>query len=84
MDLKPILAVTVGIAIFRGVVSPLIVRYLAWRDGPRVPVARRNWRGVYVPDLNVKRGERIFWLAYLGIVVLGLSIGWTIMFTTES
>lgn len=79
MDLKPILATTVGIALYRGVVSPLIERYLAWRNGPRVQVARRDWRGVYVPDLRVKRGERIVWLVYLGIVVLGLAIGWTIM-----
>ncbi len=79
MDLKPILAVSVATAIYRGIVSPLIARYLAWRNGPRVQTARRNWRGVYVPDLTVKRGERIFWLAYLGLVVLGLAIGWTIM-----
>lgn len=79
MDLKPILAVTVGIAIYRGIVSPALARYFAWRDGPRVQTTRRNWRGLYVPDLNVKRGERIFWLVYLAIVVLGLAIGWTIM-----
>jgi len=79
VDLKPLLAATVGIAIYRAVVCPLLERYLNWRDGSRVPIARRNWRGVYVPDLTVKRGERIFWLAYLGIVGLGLAIGWTIM-----
>ena len=79
MDLKPILAVSVGIAVFRGIVSPLVARYLTWRDGPRVQAARRNWRGVYVPDLNVKRGERMFWLAYLGIVAVGVAVGWTIM-----
>ena len=79
MDLKPILAVTIGIAVFRGIVSPLLARYLEWRNGPRVQVARRDWRGVYVPDLNVKRGERLFWLVYLGLVVLGLAIGWTVM-----
>lgn len=79
MDLKPILAATVGIALFRGVVSPLIARYLAWKAGPRRQVARRNWRGVYVPDLNVTRGERLFWLAYLAIVAVGLAAGWTIM-----
>jgi len=79
MDLKPILAVTIATAIYRGIVSPLIARYLAWRDGPRMQTARRNWRGVYVPDLTVKRGERIFWITYLGLVVLGLAVGWTIM-----
>lgn len=79
VDLKPIIAVTVGIAIFRGIVSPLIARYLAWRDGPRESVARRNWRGVYVPDLTVKRGERMFWLAYLGFVIVAGAVGWTIM-----
>lgn len=79
MDLKPLIATTVGIALFRGVVSPLLDRYFRWRNGPRVAVARRNWRGVYVPDLAVKRGERIFWLGYLAIVVLGLAIGWTVM-----
>lgn len=79
VDLKPILAVTVGIAIFRGIVSPMAARYVTWRNGPRVQVARRNWRGVYIPDLNVKRGERVFWLVYLGIVMVGLAVGWTIM-----
>jgi predicted SprT family Zn-dependent metalloprotease len=79
VDLKPILAVTIGIAVFRGIISPMVAHYLSWRDGSRVQVARRNWRGVYMPDLNVKRGERIFWLAYLAIVALGLAIGWTIM-----
>lgn len=79
MDLKPILATAIGIALFRGVVSPLSARYLAWRDGPRLHVARRNWRGVYVPDLAVKRGERLLWLAYAGIVVVAGAVGWTIM-----
>ncbi|WP_426257004.1 hypothetical protein [Sphingomonas sp. DC2300-3] len=79
MDLKPILAASVGIALYRGIVSPMLDRYFRWRNGTRVQVARRNWRGVYVPDLNVKRGERIFWLGYLGIVLLGLAIGWTVM-----
>lgn len=84
MDLKLIIAVTVGIAIFRGIVSPLLARYFAWRDGPREMVARQNWRGVYVPDLSVKRGERIFWLCYLGLVGLGLAIGWTIMVPAQA
>lgn len=79
MDLKPILATTLGIAIFRGIVSPLLARYFAWRNGPREQVARRNWRGVYVPDLNVRRGERIFWLSVIGFVVLGSTVGWTVM-----
>lgn len=79
MDLKPLLAASVGIALYRGIVSPLLDRYLRWRNGPRVQVARRNWRGIYVPDLSVKRGERMFWLAYLGIVGLGVAIGWSIM-----
>lgn len=79
VDFRPILAATVGVAIYRGILSPLIARYLAWRNGPRTQVARRNWRGIYVPDLNLKRGERIFWLTYLALVALGLAIGWTIM-----
>jgi hypothetical protein len=78
-DLKPIIAVSVGIAVFRGIVTPLLARYLAWRNGPRVQIARRDWRGVYVPDLNVERGERVFWPAYLRVVALGLAIGWRVM-----
>lgn len=77
--IAPILATSLGIEIYRGVVSPLIERYLAWRNGPRVQVARRNWRGVYVLDLNVKRGERLFWLFVLGFVALGWACIWTIM-----
>ena len=79
MDLKPILATSIGIALYRGIVSPLIDRYLTWRNGPRVQLASRNWRGIYVPDLHVKRGERIFWLAFLAFVTLGAAIGWTVM-----
>jgi hypothetical protein len=79
VNLQPILATSLGIAIYRGVVSPLIARYLAWRNGPRVQVARRNWRGVYVPDLGVKRGERLFWLSVLAFVALGAAVDWTIM-----
>ncbi len=79
VDLKPIIAVTVGIAIFRGIVSPLVMRYLTWRNGPRELVARRNWRGVYVPDLTVTRAERAFWIAYLAFVVIAGAVGWTIM-----
>jgi hypothetical protein len=79
VDLKPILAASVGIALYRAVVSPMAARYLSWKHGPRVQVARRNWRGVFVPDLNVKRGERLFWLAYLGIVAVGSAALWTTM-----
>lgn len=79
VDLKPILAVSIGVAVFRGIISPAVARYLAWREGPRVQTARRNWRGVYVPDLNVKRGERLFWLGYLALISVGLAVGWTVM-----
>ena len=79
MDLKPIIAVSVGIALYRGVIAPLLQRYRGWRDGDRVQVARRDWRGIYIPDLRVKRAEQLFWLAYLALVVVGLAVGWTIM-----
>ena len=79
MDLKPIIAVSVGIAVYRGIVAPLIQRYSDWRDRDRVQVARRNWRGIYVPDLRVKRAEQAFWLAYLVLVAAGLAVGWTVM-----
>ena len=82
VDMTAILATALGIAAYRGVVSPVAKRYRTWRDGPRVQIARRNWRGVYVPDLNVKRGERLFWLAYLGIVAVGLAALWTTMTET--
>ena len=81
VDLTPILATAAGIVAYRGVVSPAAAKYRAWRDGPRVQVARRNWRGVYVPDLGVKRGERLFWLAYAGFIVMAGAIGWTVLLT---
>lgn len=83
MDLKPIIAVSVGIALYRGIVCPLLDRYRGWRSGDRVQVARRNWRGVYVPDLRVKRAEQLFWLAYLALVAVGLAVGWTVMVSTN-
>jgi hypothetical protein len=79
VDLQPILATAVGIAAYRAVASPLASRYRSWRDGPRVQVARRNWRGVYVPDLAIRRGERTLWLAVGGFVVVAGMVGWTIM-----
>lgn len=79
VDLTPILATAVGIVAYRGVVSPAAAKYRAWRDGPRIQVARRNWRGVYVPDLGVKRGERMFWIAYAGFIVVAGAVGWTVM-----
>jgi hypothetical protein len=79
MDLKPILATSLGTAIYRGAVSPLIQRYLAWRNGTGVQIARRNWRGVYVPDVQVERGEWLFWLTVLAFVALGAAVDWTLM-----
>lgn len=79
MDLKPIIAVSVGIAVYRGIVAPIFQRYRGWRNSNRVQVARRNWRGVYVPDLRVKRAEQLFWLAYLAVVAVGLAVGWTVL-----
>lgn len=79
VNLRPVIATSIGIALFRGIVSPMMTRYLQWRNSSRVLVARRNWRGVYVPDLHVKRGERIFWMAWLAIVAVGAAVGWKIM-----
>ena len=79
MDLKPILATSIGIAIYHAVVAPLIERYIRWKKGPRVQVARRNWRGVYVPDLMIKRVDRLLWLSVICFIGLGFAIGWTIM-----
>lgn len=82
VDATPIIATALGIIAYRGIVSPLAGRYRTWRDSPRVQIARRNWRGVYVPDLGVKRGERLFWLAYGCIAVMAGAVGWTIMVGT--
>jgi hypothetical protein len=79
VDLKPILATSIGIAIYHAVVAPLIERYLKWKKGPRVQIARRNWRGVYVPDLTIKRVERLLCMGLIGFIGLGFAIGWTIM-----
>jgi hypothetical protein len=82
VNLMPILATSVGIAIYHGLVSPLIGRYRGWRNGPRVQTARPNWRGVYVPDLTLKRTERMFWVCCIAFFVLGLAIAWTVMVPT--
>lgn len=79
MNLRSLIATAIGIAIYRAVGAPLIEKYRTWKAGPRQVVARRNWRGVYVPDLAIIRVERIVWLALLGFVALGAAVGWTIM-----
>lgn len=77
MILNSVIATSLGIAIYRGAVSPLLTRYHNWKVSGRVSIARRNWRGVYVPDLGIKRVERTFWLALTCFVVLGIAVTWT-------
>jgi hypothetical protein len=80
VNFAPIIAASIGIALYGGLIVPLRIRYRKWRDDPRRPkTAQRNWRGVYVPDLAIIRMQRLFWLAYVGFIVFGLWIGWMIM-----
>lgn len=72
-----ILASSLGIFIAAAFVMPAIDRYRAWKNGPREIVARRNWRGQYIPDLTFIRIERAFWSFWIllygsGLVVLGV------------
>ena len=79
VNLAPIIATSIGIMLYRGVLVPALGKYRAWRDGPRIRTARRNWRGVYVPDLTIKRIERFGILLVLALFVCGAAVGWTIM-----
>ena len=68
------LGAVVALAAFgRGlVVDPLLERYHRWRDDPnRIKTARRNWRGVYVPDLALKRVKAAIFIAWLLVPLLG-------------
>ena len=79
VDLTPIIVTSISIALYRGVAAPSISKYRAWRDGPRVRTARRNWRGVYVPDLTIKRIERLCVALVVGVVLFGVAVCWTVM-----
>jgi hypothetical protein len=74
MELMSIATLIAGVALFRGLVVPMLERYQAWKQGPRELVALRNWRGVYVPDLAVKRGERAVAIAWVVFVLAALPI----------
>lgn len=72
-----ILASALSIFILNAFVFPIWNHYREWKHGPREIVARRNWRGHYVPDLTIIRFERALkWsvvLFYLfGVFVLGV------------
>lgn len=66
--LAPLLAAALTQVLMR----PALTRYIAWKANPaRVQVARRNWRGHYVPDLMIKRCERAFWISLAVTFLLG-------------
>lgn len=45
-------------------------RYKRWKDSRTEILAYRNWRGVYVPDLKLKRVERaVIWFVILTFVI---------------
>lgn len=79
VNLAPIIATSIGIMLYRGVLVPALGKYRAWRDGPRVRTARRNWRGVYVPDLTIKRIERLCIAFVVGVILFGVAVSWTVM-----
>lgn len=79
VNLAPIIATSIGIMLYRGVLVPALGKYRAWRDGPRVRTARRNWRGVYVPDLIIKRIERLCIAFVVGVILFGVAVSWTVM-----
>lgn len=70
-----------GIALANAIGFPVANRYIAWkRDPSRERVARRNWRGYYVPDLSILRTERALWIVLIGLFLFGL----VCIFTIES
>lgn len=69
-----IATIVAGVALYRGLVVPLLERYRTWKAGPRDIVARRSWRGTYVPDLAVKRGERAVTIAWVVFVLAAIPI----------
>lgn len=78
--LPPAVTNAIGIFIAVAFVTPLLNRYQAWKHDPqRERVYRRNWRGVFVPDLIIIRTERGLWTAFALFVMLGLAINWVIM-----
>ncbi len=79
VNIASIVATSIGIALFRALVEPALRNYRTWKIGPRTRVARRNWRGLYVPDLMIIRTERVLWFAIIVLIVTGMAVGWTVM-----
>ncbi len=73
MHWTSVVSIVLATAIYGSVVSPALVRYRAWKADPqRIPVARPNWRGVYVPDLTLIRLKRLLVFGYISTPVLGI------------
>ena len=68
------LSIVLSTAIYRGIVHPAQMRFRAWKADPnRVPVARPNWRGVYVPDLTMIRLRRLGWAGAVLVPLFGFA-----------
>lgn len=68
-------AISTGLGIFlaSAVVLPAWDKYKAWKNDPlREKVARRNWRGQWVPDLGLIRMERAIKGTFFAIVIFGV------------
>ena len=54
-------------AVAANLLRAVYTRYATWRDDPnRIKTASPDWRGRYVPDLQLKRAERgLLWAAII-------------------
>ena len=65
-------SIVLSTAIYGAIVGPALKRYRAWKAKPqRIPVARPNWRGVYVADLAHIRAKRLAWALWGSAIVFG-------------
>ncbi len=66
------LSTAVGIFFCTAFVFPMEKRYKEWKASDREIIARRNWRGQYVPDLTLIRCERALKWSVISLFLLGL------------
>lgn len=75
-----IIATSLGIFLAAFIGLPLMDQYSAWKADPaREKIARRNWRGVYVPDLRIIRVERALKAFGALFLMAGMAINFIVM-----
>lgn len=73
------LTIALGMFFAAAFLFPAKQAYVEWKKSRTEVTARKNWRGVYVPDLAIKRAERAGALAFVMLFLIGFGLMMLIM-----